>query len=85
MKYHLIAIPSGYAVAYHHATGGWTALSEHCMRESAEREVQRLNLQHQAALAMAASSRQQHREHAFTERRAGVRYFEPDQSVAMLG
>lgn len=78
MKYRLVALPTGYAVAYHHATGGWTSLSEHCDRTSAEREVERLNLAHQAALAMAASSLQRHRAHAFTERRT-VRYFEPDQ------
>lgn len=77
MKYRLVAIPTGYAVAYHHATGGWTTLSEHLERASAESEVQRLNLAHQAALVMAASSLQQHRQHAFAERRS-VRYFEPD-------
>lgn len=84
MKYRLIAHPDGYAVAYFHASGGWVAQSMHCERTSAEREVERRNLQHQAALVMAASSLQQHREHAFTERRS-ARYFEPDQSVAELG
>jgi hypothetical protein len=85
MKYRLVALPTGYAVAYHHATGGWTSLSEHCDRASAEREVERLNLRHQAELARAASSVQQHREHAFAGRRCGVRYFEPDESVAVWG
>jgi len=77
MKYRLVTLPTGYAVAYLHAVGGWTAVSEHATRDSAEREAQRLNLAHQAALAMAASSLQQHRQHAFTERRS-VRYIEPD-------
>lgn len=77
MKFILVAQPDGYAVAYHHAHGGWVALSMHCDRGSAQREVDLKNLQHQAELARAASSVQQHREHAFTERRS-VRWFEPD-------
>ncbi len=77
MKYRLVALPTGYAVAYHHSALGWTSISEHAARESAEAECERRNLAHQAALAMAASSLQQHRQHAIAERRS-VRYFEPD-------
>lgn len=77
MKYRVVAMPDGYAVAYFHASGGWVAHSMHCVRESADAEAESKNLRHQAALALAASSRQQHREHAFTERRS-VRWFEPD-------
>ena len=80
MKYRLIAQPDGYAVAYFHANGGWVAQSMHCDRTSAEDEVQRRNLAHQAQLALAASSLRQHRQHAFAERRP-VRFF-PDDAFA---
>jgi hypothetical protein len=81
MKYLLLAIPTGYAVAYHHASAGLVALSEHWERSSAEAEVQRLNAEHQARLAIAASSLQQHRQHAMhygTERRS-VRWVPDDE------
>lgn len=78
MKYRLVAIPTGYAVAYHHASAGLVALSEHWERSSAEAEVQRLNAEHQARLALAASCRQQFRQHYRPERRP-VRWFPDDE------
>lgn len=81
MKYRLVALPTGYAVAYHHSALGWTSVSEHATRESAEAEIRNRNAAHQAALAMAASSLQQHRQHSLAERGYGrsVRWVPDDE------
>lgn len=76
MKYRIVALPDGYAVAFFHATGGWMTISEHITRESAESEAQRLNLRQQAEIIAANSSHAKNREHAYTRR--PVRWFEPD-------
>lgn len=80
MKYRLVALPTGYAVAYHHSHLGWTAVSEHGTRESAQSEVDSRNLAHQTALTIAASSLQRHREHGIvrSERRS-VRWVPDDE------
>ncbi|CAN7411309.1 hypothetical protein [Acidovorax sp. LjRoot194] len=79
-KYLLVAIPTGYAVAYHHSHLGWASVSEHATRESAQTEVDSRNLGHETALAIAASSLQRHREHGIvrSERRS-VRYVPDDE------
>jgi len=76
-KFFVCAIPGGYAVAYHHAHLGVTAMSDHLTRDGAEAEADRQNLRHEAELARAAASKMANRQHAFSAGRP-VRWFEPD-------
>mgnify|MGYP004701990733 CR=1 FL=1 len=70
------AIPGGFAVAYTRPDGTLCAVLDCAERQTAQREADRLNLLQQAqqrAADMAAL-----REHAYSDYRRPVRWFEPD-------
>ena len=79
MNHFTVAVPGGFAVAYHRHTGELFAVSEHATRATAEKEAYSLNAQYAArrAAAIAQAHAARHRQHAFAERRP-VRWFEPD-------
>lgn len=77
-KFIAIAMPGGYAVAYHSALGGLTSVTECATREAAELQAAYRNAQHQAEIRAQHASLARHREHAMKPRRP-VRWFEPDQ------
>ena len=79
MKYRVVAMPDGYAVAYFHAAGGWVADSMHCTRPSADTAADTKNLQYQSQLALAVSSKAQNRQHALRVERRAVRWVPDDE------
>ncbi|WP_426303885.1 hypothetical protein ACN9MJ_12760 [Acidovorax facilis] len=70
------AIPGGYAVAYKRPDGTLCAVMDCGTRGAAEREAQRLN-EHQQAQHRAAQLAGL-RQHAYSDNRRPVRWFEPD-------
>lgn len=76
-KFISLAMPGGYAVAYHSALGGLTSVTECATRQAADAMAVRLNAEHLARMRAVQCSAANHREHAIKPRRP-VRWFEPD-------
>ncbi|GKT19547.1 hypothetical protein AVHY2522_22870 [Acidovorax sp. SUPP2522] len=77
MRYSVVAMPGGYAVAYPHVNLGLVAVWEGPTRPAAEAEADRLERNYQAQLAAQALSIARMREHAMRPKRP-VRWFPND-------
>ncbi|GKS96762.1 hypothetical protein [Acidovorax sp. SUPP2825] len=80
MRYAVVAMPGGYAVAYPHVTLGLVSVWEGATRSAAQGEADRLERLYQAQLAAQALSVARMREHAMRPKRP-VRWF-PDDAFA---
>ena len=75
----VVAIPSGFAVAYRRPNGELCSLSEHADRQGASRECQRLQLVER--MEKHAAERNARRQHALWAQRRPVRWFPADEFV----